>query len=518
MSRGRTYPAALALIVLLGAALRIFPIWFGLPYPHARPDEETTVGHALGILAGDPNPHFFHWPSLTFYALAGVFRLAAAVTPSISPAGYVLLARATMALAGTATILVLARLAARSADRGTALLAAGFLSVAVLHVRDSHFALTDVLMTLLLTGSLAILVEALEARSIREMALAGLLGGLATSTKYSAAAIVAAMAVGVWFSSRESRDWRAALVFLGVFAAGFLAGTPFAVLDSRTFLADVRFDTGHLAGGHGIDLGRGWSYHLRRSLPYGLGVGMFAAALAGIVPMARHHGRSALVIGAFAAAFFAGIGSGLTVFFRYVLPLVPIACLLAAVAVRHGGAWVADRARLPVALTTGLLAAAVAALSIFNTVRLDLLLGRTDTRVLAAQWLTPRLQPEDTLHDSGGNYAALDFGRTEFHAWHFDAASRAFGDPAGRTPDWIVLTESPLWTYASVSPELRSLTEREYVLARVVRGTRGPAPSAVYDMQDAFFLPVAGFAAVERPGPDVRIYRRKGLELTPSTK
>src|SRR4029453_13720024 len=100
MSRGRTYPAALALIVLAGAALRFFPIWFGLPYPHARPDEETTVGHALGILAGDPNPHFFNRPSLPFYVLAGVFRIANAVMPAIPPAGYVVLARATIALAG----------------------------------------------------------------------------------------------------------------------------------------------------------------------------------------------------------------------------------------------------------------------------------------------------------------------------------------------------------------------------------------------------------------------------------
>ena len=509
MSRGRTYPAALALIVLAGAALRFFPIWFGLPYPHARPDEETTVGHALGILAGDPNPHFFNWPSLTFYVLAGVFRIANAVTPAIPPAGYVILARATIALAGTATILVLFRLAARGADRLTALMAAGFLSVAVLHVRDSHFAMTDVLTSLLATSSLAVLVEALETRSIRQMAVAGLLGGLATSTKYTAAALLAAIAVALWLQFRESRDWRAAPVVLGAFAAGFLVGTPFAALDPRTFMADVLFERSHLSGGHAIVLGRGWSYHLRRSLPYGLGVGIFAAAAAGIVPMVRHHGRSAWVIGAFAAAFFAGIGSGLTVFFRYVLPLVPIACLLAAVAVRHGGAWLAARTHLPLALTTGLLAATAAAPSIFNSVRLDLLLGRTDTRVLAAQWLTPRLRPEDTLHDSGGNYAQLDFGRTEFHHWYFDAASRSFGDPAGRTPDWIVLTESPLWTYAPVSEALRSLAEREYVLVRMVRGTRGPAPSAVYDLQDAFFLPVAGFADVERPGPDVRIYRRR---------
>ena len=509
MIRRRAYPAALALIVLAGAALRLFPIWFGLPYPHARPDEETTLGHALAILAGDPHPHFFNWPSLTFYVLAGVFRIASLVTAPITPAGYVILARATIAIAGTATILVIARLAERAADRATALVAAGFLAVAVLHVRESHFALTDVVMTLLATASLAILVEAIETRSIGQMALAGLLGGLAASTKYTAAVIVVAMAASLWPRMRESRDWRAAPIFLAAFAGGFLAGTPFAALDPRAFITDVLFESRHLSGGHGVLLGRGWSYHLRHSLPYGLGVGIFAAAVAGVVPMARHHGRSALAIGAFAAALFAGIGSGQTVFFRYVLPLVPIACLSAAAAVRHGGAWLAARTRLPAALVTGVLAAIVAAPSIFDAVRLDVLLARTDTRVLAARWLEPRLDPDDTLHDAGGDYARLDFGRTPFHDWRFDAATGSFGDPAGRTPDWIVLSESPLWTYASPPPALGSLVGRDYVLVQEVLGTRGLAGANVYDLQDAFFLPIAGFTGVERPGPTVRIYRRR---------
>jgi len=317
------------------------------------------------------------------------------------------------------------------------------------------------------------------------------------------------MAAAQWAWFRDSGDRRAPLVFLGAFTASFLIATPFALLDARAFAADVAFDSRHLAGGHGILLGRGWSYHLWRSLPYGLGPGIFAAAVAGIVPMARHHGRAALVVAAFAGAFFAGIGSGQTVFFRYVLPLVPVACLSAAIAARHGGAWLAARARLPVGVTTGLLAAAIAAPSILNAVRLDVLLARTDTRVLAADWLAPRLHPDDTLHDAGGDYARLDFGGTPFHDWRFDAATGSFGDAAGRTPDWIVLSESPLWTYASAPPALRSLTDRGYVLVQEVRGTRGTPGSAVYDMQDAFFLPIAGFAAVERPGPTVKIYRRR---------
>src|SRR5262245_19322265 len=60
-------------IVVLGALLRVIPIWFGLPYAHARPDETTTMGVAVGIQRGDLNPHFFNWPTLTMYVDAGLF-------------------------------------------------------------------------------------------------------------------------------------------------------------------------------------------------------------------------------------------------------------------------------------------------------------------------------------------------------------------------------------------------------------------------------------------------------------
>ncbi|HMC77789.1 MAG TPA: glycosyltransferase family 39 protein [Vicinamibacterales bacterium] len=505
----RAHPAALAAIVLLGAALRLFPIWFGLPYPHARPDEVTTIGHAVAILAGDPNPHFFHWPSLTFYLMAAVFWLAGKVHGPLSPAAYLLIARAIVALAGTATIVVLARLAARIAGGAAGLAAALFLAVAPLHVRDSHFALTDVLMTLLVTGSLALLLRALERRSIYDVAAAGLLGGLAVSTKYSAAAIAAAMAAvqAIWF--HESQDRRSLVVFGVACAAGFLTATPYALLDMPTFAADLAYDRAHLAGGHAVAVGRGWIYHPAVTLPHGLGLGIFAAALAGLVPVVRHHRRPALVAGAFAAAFAALVGSGQAVFFRYVMPLLPLACFSAAVAVTRGGAWMAARTGAPRLPAVAAVAILVALPSVVNSLRLDLLLARTDTRVLAARWLAPQLRPESTLFDSGGDYTRLDFGALPFHDWRYDEATRSFGDPQGATPEWILVHDAPLREYTAPPPSLAALLAQRYELVHEVRGTGGGSAAGIYDRQDAFFLPIAGFRDVERPGPDVRIYRRR---------
>ena len=79
-------------------------------------------------------------------------KVASILHVPLGPYSLTLIPRGFVAVAGTATILVLARLARDAAGRATALVAALFLAVAILHVRDSHFATVDVLTTLLATG------------------------------------------------------------------------------------------------------------------------------------------------------------------------------------------------------------------------------------------------------------------------------------------------------------------------------------------------------------------------------
>ena len=494
--------AAIAGALILGAALRLYPVWFGLPYAHARPDETTALGAAVGLLRGDPNPHFFNWPSLTFYLLAGLFRLAGAVKGTLTTADHFVIARTAVALAGTLTILFLARIARRTADDRTAAVSALFLAVAVLHARDSHFATVDVLMTMFATACLMLVLEATADPSPRALMLAGFIGGLAMSTKYSAAPLVLTVMFIRPGALPRPRD---VLLFGVAFGAGFLALTPYAAIDYPQFSRDVGYERLHLAVGHGVDLGRGWSYHPTRSLPYGLGFGIYAAAIAGVLPWWRRHRRAALPIAAFAVAIFAAVGMGRTVFFRYIMPLVPIACLSAAIAVTAASQWLARRIRLSEAVIASALAIALAAPSLVTTIRIDRLLARTDSRVIAADWLRPMLRPEDTLADVGG-VIGLDLNGVEFHDWRFDKASATFVNAGERLPDWLVLYDSPL-DYAELDPRMDRLALERYDLAYEVRGV-GSARRSLFDPQDAFFLPVFGFSGIDRPGPDVFIYRR----------
>ena len=437
-----------------------------------------------------------------------------------------MIGRIVVGLAGTLTLVVLFRIGRRVAGDIAGLLAALLLAVAILHVRESHFAMTDVVMTLLLMVSLAALLRGLDAEAemlagrryhMRWFAIAGLAGGLATSTKYTAAVVVAAMAVAqlqLLARHRRSRSqsWAASFVpaaaFAVAFVAGFFGATPYALIDSARFVEDFQFNVSHLAQGHVVDLGRGWTYHLRRSLPYGAGLTTSLAALAGVVPLARRHPGHGLVLGSFALALYVAIGNGHTVFFRYVLPLVPIVCLVAAVGIEHAGGWLASRSSVSPGLAIGILTALVALPAAVNCAWFDVLLARTDTRVLAARWIVEHAQPEQTLVEAPDPYTELDLGGRRLHVWPMEAITDSISGAEGRMPDWLVLHESPLWTYARIPPGLRSLAAARYELAQTVRATSGPARSAVYDLQDAFFMPVSRFGTVERPGPTVLIYRR----------
>jgi len=488
----------LAGIFLLAAALRFYAIDFGAAYPHARPDEGTAIGHAVDVLRGDPNPHFFNWPSLTFYVFAAAFAIAKAAGLTVAGSEPVLIARAIVAVAGALTVLAAASIGRSLGGPLLAGVSAFFLAVAPLHVRDSHFAMTDVLMTLLATVSIALAMRAIDTHRRGLFAAAGVAGGLATSTKYSAGAIIAIAAAA------PAIAWAAA--FLAGWAAGFVAGTPFAVLDFHAFRGDVAYERAHLSGGHGILLGRGWVSHLQTTLPYGLGVGVFAAAVCGIPIALVTYRKRALVPAIFATAFYLSIGAGLTVFFRYAMPLLPVACVFAAAAACAGARWLAGRLRVAEPIVAALLAIAIAAPSIYQSAEIDRLLARQDSRELAAAWLAERLRPDDRLHVSGGDYTRLHLPGVAFHEWRYDPVTRSFGDPGGATPEWIVLYESPLTEYSAAPEPLRELVQERYSLAYRVNGVPA-AGSGIYDRQDAFFLPIAGFKGVARPGPTVLVYR-----------
>ena len=366
--------------------------------------------------------HFFDWPSAFIYAtgasyaalfaveraVGGAVRHAAVAKASFEPVLH-LIPRALSAAAGVLTIPALYGAARELFSRRIAVVAAAFLAVAFLHVRDSHFGVTDVPAAFLTVCAFwAALRCATEGARDARVALAGALCGLAASTKYNAAvALLPAMAAIVQPAGGRPAPSigsaaRSLALLLVCAALAFLVGTPYAVLDHQTFLAAVAAVRSHLAGGHVI-MTRGWPYHATFTLRYGVGIPLMIAACAGACWLVVERPRAALLVLVFPIPYYLYLGSGHTVFVRYLVPMVPFVCLTAAFFVDRAALVVAERFSARGARD----AAIVVLVSILGaqTLRASLLFDRLmrveDARVVGADWIVSRFPSGASMFQSG---------------------------------------------------------------------------------------------------------------------
>jgi hypothetical protein len=523
----------LAAITASAAALRFWGIGFGLPHTYARPDEDAIVMIATRIYRDGPSPHFFTYPTLYLYFVAFTYELYYAVLSlrghaitmaafvdrvATDPAPFYLLSRIAAATLGTATVPVLFLAARVLFGARTAMIAAVLLAVAFLHVRDSHFGVADIPATFMATLAFwAIVAHDLDRVHWPNVLFAGVLCGLAGSTKYNAMLIGLPLLVRVVQESRSEAHrarWAAALCVLagcGI-AAGFFAGTPYALIDSRQFLSDLHGIQRHFVDGHLLDLGYGWTYHLTGSLTYGLGAPMLIAALIGCVWLAVTARPIALLVLSFPVAYYAVIGAGRTVFIRYVDPILPFGCLLAAVAVSR----VAARARVEeghvVTAVATLLTAVLVWPSAARAVAFDRLIARRDNRLLAAEWLEANIPAGVSLCQTGSGYGGLQSSPPgRFPTCDFDRSTGTLRlSGSNERPHVVVIQHSPLVAYPGAPAGAMSALLKNYQsikLFPVEQPANGPGP--VYDQQDAFFVPLDGFDHLSRPGPAFEVFQRR---------
>ncbi|MDO8630671.1 MAG: phospholipid carrier-dependent glycosyltransferase, partial [Phycisphaerales bacterium] len=233
-------------ITTVALFFRLWGIRFGFPHTLTRPDEEIIIPLAVRLWTSDLNPHFFDWPTLYPYFLSGVYaayfaagRLTgqfATVADFIAattahPVQFHLIDRFTVAVLGTATVPLLYAAARRLFNSEVALVAAALLAVAFLHVRESHFGMTDVPATFMIVLAFAFMaVRPVDSRHQWSVLGAAVLCGLATATKYNALLIAVPLLVLVakreWDGNRSAARFFAAcgLMALGV-AFGFCLGT-----------------------------------------------------------------------------------------------------------------------------------------------------------------------------------------------------------------------------------------------------------------------------------------------------
>jgi hypothetical protein len=407
---------AVAALLLASLALRVWGARHGLPYAYNADENAHFVPKAIGLFGHGLNPHYFVNPPAYTYLLhvvfAGWFGGRAGVSESFArdPTEVFHVARVTAAVCGTLAVWLLYLAGSRMfADRRVGFLSAGLLGVAFLPVFYSHLALNDVPtlapICLALYGTAGILRDG----RVRDYVVAGLGLGLACSMKYTGGIALLPLlgAAGGWLLSPGGVGGvgitttrlavaRGILVAGACALAAFVVTNPYAVLDFTSFNDGLNHQTtvaDDALGKLGLTEDNGLAYYLW-TLTWGLGWVPAVAAAAGVVLVAKDRWRIAAVLVPAPVLFLLFMGTQERFFGRWLLPVFPLLCLLAAYTVLRAA--VALGRRRPVLQPTVLALAALALCGqgLVYSLHIDRVLSHADTRNLARAWLVAHVPPK----------------------------------------------------------------------------------------------------------------------------
>jgi 4-amino-4-deoxy-L-arabinose transferase-like glycosyltransferase len=396
-------PAMVWLVVVLAVAavLRFIHLGHGIPF-QVGVDEPQIMSRVVRMMkTGNFDPDFFDYPGMIFHLhlvvaclrfLVGAMTREFASLAVVGQDNFFLWGRALTASFGVATVFLVHQIGMRWGARH-ALLAAGLMAVMPMHVRESHFVLTDVPTTFFTALTLLLTLVAHERASVGAFAWAGVAAGLAMGTKYPAglAVIMPVIAASMTLHAKPSR-LACMVASLIACVVAFLVVAPYTLLDLPGFLNGFA----HLMT---AVQPRGTDYepaaitylkHLLRNLGWPALILMFSGLLLGIVRAVKGPGRVrwTLVVTFPSLFFYLLSGHGL-VYGRYLLPAIPFVCILAATAVISGVSLL-RRFDIPRAPRTALIVALTVAAVLPPTVRalgFVRMIGQQSTQALAYEWI-----------------------------------------------------------------------------------------------------------------------------------
>jgi len=559
---------------VLGVVLRFWSLGFGLPN-HFRPDEDMVVLPSLGMVGGNLDPYDYTYPTLYKYILVLIYRVCmalgwgaegyesaweyAAYGFFVDGSFFFLVARGVSAVFGVICVLAIYRVGELCYGRWVGSVSAWLLSVSVLHVRDSHFGVTDMTSVSLFMLSIVYCIYVALRGETKDYVIAGVLVGLASSAKYGS--VVGLVALGVAHLVRcpggvpmlsqwvwNKKGWLAGLVCV----VAFIVTSPFVLLKSQEyalyFAAQMRHVYDH---GHGVDLGPGWLYHPTVTLRYGLGICVLLGSLGGLIVAIMRRSRVDWVLLGVFVALCVMTGRGRAVFFRYALPLLPFGCVFCAVLLDRVRSWSLISVRYTQAIGIVLVGLCLAE-PLYGSVRLNSLLGKPDTRAQARKWIETHVLEGLLIANIGGVYGDVTLRNRHSMPWwlwryvrkfeevestalsgflsqfeaklpahysykfvpgleNLEEQSRGLVGLLDRPEISIVIThEHPLHYSTVASPFKEALQNRATLLTEFLPGEVDDLASATFDLQDAFYYPLGNWGQLQSGGPVVRIWEIDG--------
>jgi hypothetical protein len=541
--------AALAAVLVIGEALRLWSADHGLPAVYNVDESVHFVRSAVRFFTGDYNPHYFLNPPAYSYLLHAIYAVGyGAIWPfgggdeviqrfRRDPSDLYLIGRVFAGLMGTVASGLLYVVGKRLYGAAAGLVAATLMSITFLPVFYGHLALNDIPTLVPLTVGLLGTVRIYQRGEFSDYALAGAGLGFATAFKYTAAALLLpiclAWGLRVWEDRERLRPELRRLVLACVIAAAaFFVANPYALLEPRSFLYGVREQRTYAGDVEKIGLEdvTGWGYYLW-TLTWGYGWIPLGLSALGAAFALRRDWRTTLLLLSFVVVFWLFMGVQTRFYGRWLLPVYPFLALLAGYGVVRLSQLA--RGRWRIAAGVAIVAAALVQ-PVLSVVHVNTVLGRTDTRAMARDWLIANLpRGQRAVIES---IASPSFSRVREHR---KAPLRwpQFRRPPGRSED-AALTLRPRLLDAYANQGFCVVVVGSIQKGRTYKDpTLAPAAIAYYERLDSEARLVASFsptkrgeplpefnfdlsynyypAAYERPGPQVDIYRlQNGLCAT----
>jgi 4-amino-4-deoxy-L-arabinose transferase-like glycosyltransferase len=342
----------LSVILLVALLVRIWGVGYDLPYIyHAAEPRNVTISQNI-FKTGDLNPHFFNYPSLFFYInsfayipyyLLGKF-LAIFTTPGdiLSPTSLAMgVTRSPMP-----TTILLGRLVTVAFSVGTVgltfiigkqltgkvmvgLLAASLMAISPTNVSYGRLVTPDTFVVFFASASFLATALVYQQGRTWHYIVAGICIGLTASSKYNGGLILLPFLLAHFFRHGKT-VLKERNLYLALLAAGFgfLATTPFAILDFPRFLGNLRFEGQHYGTGHVGMEGNTLRWYLNYMWQTA-GI-IYILAILEIMRGLYSRSKEIILLSTFPIVYFVFISNFVVRNDRTFLPLTPFLFLLAA--------------------------------------------------------------------------------------------------------------------------------------------------------------------------------------------
>lgn len=435
---GRAPRIALALILLLAAALRVYRLDFDLPEVQYVDGFKFIDQAAHMAESGNLRPTYFQYPGLYIYLLVGLYRGLGIV----STYGHQLTAAAASAVGGLGLVAATAYAARAVAGPLGTIVAAALAAASPMLLTESRTPAPDGLCVLFATLAIATTVRG--PTPLRAWAAAGAALGLAVGAKWTGAfatPVLVAAALATAWRRRSLRFLGLALGASGVAAlVAFLVTTPFFPSLHAQYTADFAYTVACERGGQ---IGRvqlnALDYLLSRtptwetpwlgtSLPSDLGAPAFLFVIGGLGLAATGRlGFGGAVYALTAIGYVASVsGAGWIKAIRFLLPAMPFFWSLAGAAAerlvpaaqrRRPGVWLA-------------VALAVTALPLGHALRYTAALRQASTNARTREWMRAQVAPNSVVFL--GPFFTDDLYKLPFRfQWLREVGPRLYGLPPG---------------------------------------------------------------------------------------